>query len=163
MLPRFLSLLIVLFTALCLALPAQAEPRNGQAVPSFETRLLDGKTLPAQALKNKVVLVAFWATWCPICQKELPMLASLYKRYRGKGFEIVALSVDVDVFTVEEFWKDHEYPFPAAMRTPAHVDIFGPTKALPVLYLIDRKGVVRFSHIGALEEDPLEAQLLPLL
>lgn len=159
MLLRFLSLLAVL----CLAFPAQAQVSIGQAVPPFDTKLLDGKTFSAQALKGKAVLVVFWATWCPSCQKELPELQALYDKHRGRGFEILAISVDADRFTVEEFWKDHDYTFPVAMRAPAHTQAFGPVKATPTLYLIDRKGVLRMARIGGLGKDKLEAQLLPLL
>jgi hypothetical protein len=71
---------------------------------------------------------------------------------------MLALSVDADRFTVEEFWKDHDYAFPVAMRAPAHTQAFGPVKATPTLYLIDRKGVLRMARIGGLGQDKLEAQ-----
>lgn len=154
---------LLLATVLCLAAVAQAQVKEGQAVPVFETRLLDGKTLGAEALKGKAVLVVFWATWCPACQKELPELQKLYEKHRAKGFEILALSVDADAFTVEEFWKDHEYGFPVAMRAAAHGQVFGPVKGTPTLYLIDRTGVLRMARLGGLGKDKLEARLLPLL
>lgn len=154
---------ILFIAALFIAAAAQAQVGIGKTVPPFDTSLLDGKTLPAQALKGKTVLVVFWATWCPTCRKELPELQALYEKHRGRGFEILALSIDADAFTVEEFWKDHDYAFPVAMRAPAHAQVFGPIKAIPALHLIDRKGVLRFSHIGGIGKDKLEAQLLPLL
>jgi thiol-disulfide isomerase/thioredoxin len=154
---------ILLIAALFFAAAAQAQVGIGQALSPFETKLLDGKTLPAQALKGKAVLVVFWATWCPTCRKELPELQALYEKHRGKGFEILALSIDADAFTVEEFWKDHDYAFPVAMRAPAHAQVFGPVKAIPALHLIDRKGVLRFSRIGGIGLEQLEAKILPLL
>lgn len=154
---------MLLVAALCFAAAAQAQVKVGQAVPSFDTRLLAGKTLGAEALKGKAVLVVFWATWCPTCRKELPELQALYEKHRGRGFEILALSIDADAFTVEEFWKDHDYAFLVAMRATAHAQVFGPIKAIPALHLIDRKGVLRFSHIGGIGKDKLEVQLLPLL
>jgi thiol-disulfide isomerase/thioredoxin len=107
--------------------------------------------------------VVFWATWCPSCQKELPELQALYEKHRAKGFEILAISVDADRFTVEEFWKDHDYAFPVAMRAPAHTQAFGPVKATPTLYLIDRKGLLRMARIGGMGKEQMEAKLLPLL
>jgi thiol-disulfide isomerase/thioredoxin len=154
---------MLLIAALCFVAAAQAQVRTGQAVPPFDTRLLDGQPLAAPALKGKAVLVVFWATWCPTCRKELPELQALYEKHRGKGFEILALSIDADAFTVEEFWKDHDYVFPVAMRAHSHAQVFGPVKAIPALYLIDRQGVLRFSRIGGIGKDKLEAQLLPLL
>ncbi len=154
---------ILLIAALFFAATAQAQVRTGQAVPPFDTKLLDGKALGAEALKGKVLLVVFWASWCPTCQKELPQLQALYEKHRDKGFEILGLSIDADRFTVEEFWKDHDYRFPVAMRAPAHVRVFGPIKAIPALYLIDRRGVLRMTRVGGISQAQLEAQLLPLL
>ena len=153
----------LLVAALAISAAAQAQLKQGQPVPAFDTRLLDGKVLGAEVLKGKAVLVVFWATWCPTCQKELPQLQSLYEKHRDKGFEILALSIDADRFTVEEFWKDHDYRFPVAMRAPAHVRVFGPIKAIPALYLIDRRGVLRMTRVGGISQAQLEAQLLPLL
>jgi peroxiredoxin len=149
--------------ALLFAGAAQAQIQPGEAVPAFATRLLDGRDFPAAARKGKVLLVVFWATWCPACQKELPELQRLYDKYRERGFEILALSVDADRYTVEEFWKDHEYDFPAAMRAPAHTQVFGAVKGTPTLYLIDRKGILRLARLGAPGAAQLEAALKPLL
>ena len=154
---------ILLIAALSFAAVAQAQVKTGQVVPPFDTLLLDGKTLTAQALKGKAVLVVYWATWCPPCQRELPELQALYEKHRDKGFEILALSIDADKFTVEEFWKDHDYRFPVAMRAPAQVQVFGPIKAIPALYLVDRRGVLRMTRVGGMGQAQLEAQLLPLL
>lgn len=155
--------LLALLAAFCLALPAHAQAGIGQAVPPFDTQLLDGKILPAQALQGKAVLVVFWATWCPACQKELPELQALYEKHRAKGFEILALSIDADRFTVEEFWKDHDYSFPVAMSAPAHTQALGKVKATPTLYLIDRQGKLNLVRLGGIGKDKLEARLLPLL
>ncbi|MBZ0143845.1 MAG: redoxin family protein [Rhodocyclaceae bacterium] len=154
-------LLLVAF--LCFSAAAQAQVKVGETVPSFDTRLLDGKTLSAQALKGKAVLVVYWATWCPPCQRELPELQSLYEKYRDKGFEILALSIDADKFTVEEFWKDHDYQFSVAMIAPAHTQALGKVKATPTLHLIDREGKLNLVRLGPMGKEKLEARLLPLL
>ena len=154
---------ILLVAFLCLSAAVQAQVKVGEAVSSFDTQLLDGKTLPAQALKGKVVLVVYWATWCPPCQRELPELQALYEKHRGKGFEILALSIDADKFTVEEFWKDHDYLFPVAMIAPAHTRVLGKVKATPTLHLIDRQGKLNLVRLGPMGQDKLEARLLPLL
>jgi thiol-disulfide isomerase/thioredoxin len=155
--------IILFLLALCCATGAQAQLKPGQAVAPFDTELLDGRSLRAEALKGKVVLVVFWATWCPPCQRELPELQRLYERYRSKGFEILALSIDADRFVVEEFWKDHEYAFPVAMKAPAHTAAFGPVRGTPTLYLLDRNGVLRLARVGPLGRDKLETALKPLL
>ncbi|MBI4989242.1 MAG: TlpA family protein disulfide reductase [Rhodocyclales bacterium] len=155
--------ILLLIVSLAISGAAQAQARVGETAPAFDTRLLDGKSLPAAALKGKAVLVVFWATWCPACQKELPELQKLYEKYRSRGFEILALSVDADAFTVEEFWKDHDYGFPVAMRAPQHAKVFGGIRGTPTLFILDRQSALRMAHIGALGLQQLEAKLLPFL
>ncbi len=154
---------LLLAAALCFAAAAQAEPKVGQPVAAFDTVLLDGKKLTAAELEGKAVLVVFWATWCTVCQRELPELQRLHDKYRSRGFEILNLSIDVDRFVVEEFWKDHEYRMPVAMRAPQHSQVFGVVRGTPTLYLLDGKGVLRLARVGALPVAQLEAQILPLL
>ncbi|MBM3390501.1 MAG: TlpA family protein disulfide reductase [Betaproteobacteria bacterium] len=149
--------------ALCFAAAGQAQVFEGRPVAAFDTQLLDGKALPGTALQGKAVLVVFWATWCPSCQRELPELQKLYEKHRAKGFEILALSVDADRFTVEEFWKDHDYSFPVAMNSSAQAKVFGQVRGTPTLYLIDRKGVLRMARVGGMGLKELEARLKPLL
>lgn len=152
-----------LAAAMLVAAAAHAEIKVGQPVPAFDTVLLDGKKFAAAELKDRPVLVVFWATWCPTCRKELPQLQKLYERHRGKGFEILALSIDAESIEVEEFWKDHDYRFPVAMRAPEHSAAFGVIKGPPTFFLIDRRGALRFTHRGTLGMDKLQAQLAPLL
>lgn len=158
---RYLAALVCLWFAL--TAPVRAEPQVGDAVPGFDTVLLDGKTFSAADLKGKPVLVMFWATWCPICRKEMPGLQKLFAEYRARGFVILALSIDAERIEVEEFWKDYDYDFPVAMRVQRHNEIFGVTRATPRFFLIDRGGVLRFAHRGAVPMDTLEARLKPLL
>lgn len=160
MLKRILFVAFLCFSA---ATQAQAQVKVGETVPSFDTRLLDGKTLSAQDLKGKAVLVVYWATWCPPCQREMPELQALYEKHRDKGFEILALSIDADKFTVEEFWKDHDYRFPVAMIAPAHTQALGKVKATPTLHLIDRQGKLNMVRLGPMEQVKLEVRLLALL
>jgi thiol-disulfide isomerase/thioredoxin len=145
------------------AFPAHAEPDVGKALAPFDTLLLDGTMLKADELAGKAVLVVFWATWCPTCRKELPQLEQLYRRHKAKGFEILAVSIDAERLEVDEFWRDHRYTLPVAMRTDRHSAIFGATKTPPRFFLIDRQGTLRFKHQGEIAVDKLEVQLKPLL
>lgn len=155
----------LLLLLLCLAAGAARaqQPAIGDKVPAFDTLLLGGGTLSAKALAGRPVLVVFWATWCPTCRKELPELQKLYERHRAAGFELLALSIDAGQIEVEEFWQDHRYTFPVAMRTPRHAEIFGPTRAPPRFFLIGRDGTLTLRHAGAISNEQLEAALKPLL
>lgn len=163
---RCCGLLFPLGLALALGLFAQAvraDPEPGKPIPAFDSLLLDGRTLKGEQLAGKPLLVVFWATWCPVCRKELPQLEQIYRRHKGRGLEILAVSIDAERLEVDEFWRDHEYTFPVAMRTERHSAVFGITKTPPRFFLIDRQGVLRFKHLGEVAPDKLEAQLRPLL
>ncbi|MBI2554263.1 MAG: TlpA family protein disulfide reductase [Candidatus Rokubacteria bacterium] len=70
------------------------EPRQPTAAPNVTLPTLQGRPLALSELKGKVVLVNFWATWCIPCQWEMPLMEKLYQAYKGKGFVVVAISLD---------------------------------------------------------------------
>ena len=147
----------------CFSHAVRAEPEVGKPIPAFDSVLMDGTTLKGEQLAGRPVLVVFWATWCPICRKELPHIEQLYQRHKARGFEVLAVSIDAERLEVDEYLREHKHGFPVTMRSERHSQLFGITKTPPRLFLIDRQGMLRFKHLGALAPDTLEAQLLPLL
>jgi thiol-disulfide isomerase/thioredoxin len=143
-----------------------ASPKEGQPIPPYEVMTVDGRTVDAAALKGKVTLVHFWATWCPPCIEEMPALDSFYRAHRQEGFEVVAISVEdaADAAKVREFAR--QYAFPVAMKGSAKVDGFGRLWALPLSFLIDRKGILRkgdWTGPEKIDAAVLERLVLPLL
>ncbi len=162
MLRPFIPILFIL-TLFAQATTARAELDVGDPVPVFDTLLLDGKTLQGKALAGKPVLVMFWATWCPICRRELPKLQKLHDANKAAGFELLALSIDNEQVEVEMFQQEHQHSFPVAMRAPRHSEVFGHVRLPPRFFLIDRSGKLVWKHVGAIRDDRLEAALKPLL
>ena len=158
-----LLLSLCLLTGMPAALAQPAPPAVGTPIPAFDTELIDGRILSGQSLAGKPLLVMFWATWCPICRKELPQVQRLYERHKAAGLEILALSLDSGAFEVETFWQEKRYTFPVAMRAARHSEIFSPVRTPPRFFLIGRDGRLAFSHVGAIGYDRLEAALKPLL
>jgi thiol-disulfide isomerase/thioredoxin len=158
---RLLPLLCLFFVAAAHA--QQVQPAVGDRIPAFDTELLDGRTLADKALAKRPVLVVVWASWCPTCRKELPELQKLYDKHKAAGFEILALSIDAGRIEAEDYWQEHRYSFPVAMRSPRHVEIFGGQRTPPRFFLIGRDGRLAFRHVGAIGYDKLEAALKPLL
>jgi cytochrome c biogenesis protein CcmG, thiol:disulfide interchange protein DsbE len=120
-----------------------AAPTVGQPAPALVVETLGGHTLDLSALRGKVVIVNFWATWCAPCREEMPTLDSFYRRYRKQGLELIAMSADSpdDVADVRKVMQAFAYP--AAMVDKARSNGFGFPQMLPVTYVIDSKGVVR--------------------
>jgi peroxiredoxin len=149
--------------SLSFASQAAAQAREGQAVPLVEVALLDGSTLPAQALQGKVVLHVFWATWCHVCIGELPDIQALHDAHAASGFEVVAWSLDRGQTEVEKFWRERGLRLPVAMRTAAIRESFGDLHGTPTFVLADRRGIVRVRRTGAFAPGELERLVVGLL
>ena len=115
------------------------------------------------ALRGQVVLVNFWATWCPYCRHEMPAMEDYYRAQKGRGFEIVAYSTDKTQQEVDAFMAREGYTFPAPL-VPAGVEAaFGGVDRLPTSFIIDRQGRVRHKVSGQLHAGRLEDLIGPLL
>ena len=84
----------------------------GTTFPDFNEKDLDGKPLSVAAFKGKVVLVDFWATWCPPCRAEMPNVIRAYEKYHDQGFEIIGVSLDQDRSQLADFIKTQKMPWP---------------------------------------------------
>lgn len=142
--------------------PAWVSDEN-RAAPELRASLLDGRQLRLEQLRGKVVLVNFWATWCPYCRHEMPAMESFYRDYRGRGFEILALSQDDAAEPVRRFLAKEGYHFPVAMAEAGHAAVFGGVSRLPTSFIIDRHGRVRHKISGQVHYARLESLVGPLL
>jgi thiol-disulfide isomerase/thioredoxin len=137
----------------------------GRAAPALIVPQLDGRLFDLAALRGKVVIVNFWATWCSPCRAEMPRLDAFYRRYHGRGLELLGLSVDDpgDRGAVVQVMKSFSYP--AALASSARTDDFGPPLAVPMTWIIDSSGIVRARLVSgnAVTEQSLEQAVLPLL
>jgi peroxiredoxin len=143
-----------------------AAPQVGQAF-KIEGTTLGGKPLDAGALKDKVVLVSFWATWCTPCVAELPELASLYGRFRERGFDVVGVSLDDDRAALEKFVESRSLPWPilcgasaeeSGLRHPLAVKYA--VDSVPKFFLLDRQGRVAAIDPGVGQLPELVEKLL---
>lgn len=114
-------------------------------------------------LQGRVVLVNFWATWCPYCRHEMPAMQAFYDDYRHCGFEIVAWSLDDSADTVTRFMREEGYSFPAPLAPPGVSAAFGGVDRLPTSFVIDRAGRIRHKVSGQVHYARLERLVTPLL
>lgn len=135
----------------------------GEPAPRIDVTLVDRSILRDRDTADKVVLTVFWATWCHICMRELPEFQKLRDRHHANGFEVLAISVDSDSLPVEDYLERSGLTFPVAMRTEALKSAWGPVQGTPLLYLTDRKGVLRVRHLGAADLGELERMVVTLL
>lgn len=136
---------------------------ESRASPVLQVTLLDGRRLDLEQLRGKVVLINFWATWCPYCRHEMPDMESFYRDYQAKGFEIVALSQDDDVAKVAAFIAKEAYHFPVALEPAGASAAFGGVSRLPTSFVIDKQGRVRQKISGQVHYARLKGLVEPLL
>jgi thiol-disulfide isomerase/thioredoxin len=144
-------------------LETETEMNDGIPAPPFKFERFTGGQITSAEVKGKVVMLDFWATWCPPCVKEMPMLVRVAKEYEAKGVVFVAASQDdsdhaADV--VGEFIS-HDVPGlkPFAVYSDAAVSAMFKVRALPTLYVIDRQGKIIGSQTGEVSERKVRSWL----
>ncbi|HSB34744.1 MAG TPA: TlpA disulfide reductase family protein [Nitrospirota bacterium] len=122
---------------------------TGDRAPDFSLASLNGRSISLADLRGKIVMVHFWATWCPPCVEELPTLAKLYEELKGGDFEMLAVSVDEGGgAAVEAFLKKNSLTLPVFLDPGGSVSRLYGTYKFPETYILDRQGSVRYKVIG---------------
>jgi thiol-disulfide isomerase/thioredoxin len=116
--------------------PADVSDENRPA-PPWSVTLPDGRPLTSEELRGKVVLVNFWATWCPYCRKEKPVIESFWRDHRGRGFEVISISVDDPPDRIAAWMQDKDYAFMAAPTNASVAAAFGAVSSVPTSFIVD--------------------------
>ncbi len=134
------------------------------AAPPLALRDLAGKEHSLTDYRGRVVLVNLWATWCPPCEAEMPILEAYYLKHSREGFEVVAVEDGDPASQVAAFVADHGITFPVWLD-PSYeaTDHAFKTADLPSSYIVDREGIVRLMWIGAINPANLEKYVTPLI
>lgn len=121
---------------------------NSQA-KDFSLLSIENKTVTLADFKDKIVILNFWATWCPPCQKEIPDFISFYEKYHDKGVAIVGIAIDEEgVSIVKPFAEKYKMNYPVLIGNENIIADYGAMVAIPTSFLIDRSGKVYKKYLG---------------
>ncbi len=132
--------------------------------PDFTLSSTNGKQIRLSDFRGKVVIVDFWATWCPPCKAEIPDFVKLYSEYKNDGFQMLGVSLDEGgAKNVVPFMKDHGMNYPVVFGTEEVVSAYGGIRGIPTTFVIDKKGYVRGAFEGYRQASVFENLLKQLL
>jgi peroxiredoxin len=155
-------LLVVFVVTLCGCAKEEKPAREGNPAPEFTLKNLAGQEVKLADLRGKVVLVNFWATWCPPCREEIPSMERLNRAMAGKPFQMLAISIDEGgKEAVESLFKKAGVTLPTLLdpdqKTGKRYGITG----VPETFIVDKKGVILKKVVGPLDwSDPMVAEFL---
>ena len=145
--PRYTWWAAALFSV-CVLPAVGAMPPIGQKAPDFTLRTNAGKNQKLSELRGQVVMINFWATWCPPCREEMPHLNRLYDQYRKTGFVLLGVNVDDNAQQAQDMARELQIAFPVLFDTTKQVSRRYDVDAMPSTVIVDRDGKVRYIFRG---------------
>jgi thiol-disulfide isomerase/thioredoxin len=117
-------------------------------ITDFSLSLLNGKPQTLSGLKGRAIFLNFWATWCPPCREEMPSMEVLYRRFKDKGLEFLAVNIQEDKKDVAAFMREFGLTFPVILDSTGEVSAIYGIRGIPTTYIIDREGGIIAAAVG---------------
>jgi len=131
-------------------------PALGSMLPLPVVPLLDGSTFDPASAAGRVVVVYWWASWCPFCAVQSPHIEALWQAQRARGLTVLALSIDKDRAAAASYLQKKKYSFPAGMLGPEVAAVLPKPKGLPVTVVRGRDGKVVMAEAGEMFPEDIE-------
>ena len=164
---RFVGSLLILAIAVVACSGAGAGTPEGINVgnraPDFTLEALDGSKVSLEDHRGKVVLINFWATWCPPCRAEIPDIEAAYRAHQDDGFVVLGVNVEEGHELVAPFVDAFEMSYPVLLDESGRLLQTYRAIGLPMSVVLDREGVIQARHIGFLTAADLDGYLAGLL
>lgn len=127
----------------------------GSQAPDFTLTDVNGTSHSLSSLRGKVVIVDFWATWCPPCQASIPTFNKLYQRFKDDGLVVMGVSIDDgpgSIKTIREFARSHDVLYTLLWDNRNVADTYN-VESIPNAFIIDKNGIIRDHHLGFSEDE----------
>lgn len=150
----YVGLFLSILTSLSLA----------ESLPKFSLETIQSETINSDQFSGKILLVDFFATWCPPCIASIPHLTDLQKKYQTNGFQMLGISVDENPKEIlPAFIEKMGINYPVALSSPSVIDGFGGVEYLPTAFLINQEGQIVKKFVGYVEPQVIQAEIEKLL
>lgn len=144
--------------------PATTDGNPGSMAAAYQVTDLDGKTVTHADFAGKVVILDFWATWCPPCKAEIPHFNTLQAKYGSQGLNIVGMSLDTGgAKEVREFMQKTKIDYTMLIASDEVAKAYGGINSIPTTFVIDRQGKIVKRFIGFTSPEVFEETIAPLL
>lgn len=155
---------LICLAAILIAATIAHGQSSSQKAPALEIRDLRGRTIRLSDYKGKVVLLNFWATWCPPCRAEVPDLVKMQRDYGKSGLQVIGITYPPQtVSEVRQFTRELKINYPIALGAKETKSLFDQSETLPITIVIDREGNIRDRIEGILLPQEFEQKIKPLL
>jgi peroxiredoxin len=143
---RVASLLVV--AALVVLAPGWTAGASSTHTPDVVLQQADGTPVPLAAYEGKVLLIDFWASWCIPCKTSFPALDAIFREYKARGLEVLAVNLDEQRRQADAFLSAHPHQMPVLFDPKGAAPLAFGVKGMPTSFLIDKTGTIRFTHMG---------------
>jgi cytochrome c biogenesis protein CcmG/thiol:disulfide interchange protein DsbE len=134
-------------------------PIIGRPAPTFALPLFDGHTFRLEDLRGKVVFVNFWASWCPPCRAEVPMLEAAWRRLGPQGVAFLGINTQDEEPRARAFLQEYGISFPNGRDPVGRIAIDYGVWGLPEAFIVDREGRITYKHIGTIHPTLLAVKI----
>ena len=148
--------LLILFFGLLLVSCSASEKRNSKKAPDFSLKTTDNRIVKLSDYKGKIVIVNFFATWCPPCRTEIPDFVKFYKENKGKGVVIIGIAVGSKLEDVKKMIKEFKINYPVCISDGKVEREYGGIVGVPTTFIIDKNGNIYKKLIGMMKKKQLE-------
>ena len=137
---------------------------NYESAPSFTLQNINGEKVSLSDFSGKVVILDFWATWCPPCKEEIPHFIELYEQYKDEGLAVIGIATDREgVSVVKPFVQKYGIQYPVLISDGQAATAYGGIVSIPTTFIIDSAGNIRQKYVGYRDKSVFEADIKKFL